>query len=53
MVVIASNIGAAEYPRWNRNLVADPGVTVEVGDAGTTREIPVVRLDPVQDASGC
>lgn len=81
LVVIASNIGAAEHPQWYRNLVADPRVQVEVGDrsyaatavtlvgderdrvwsdlvAGfpfftdhqsrTTREIPLVRLDPVE-----
>ena len=29
VVVIASNIGAAEHPQWYRNLVADPAVTVE------------------------
>jgi deazaflavin-dependent oxidoreductase (nitroreductase family) len=82
-VVIASNIGASEHPQWYRNLVADPRVTVEVGDrtypatavtlagderarvwselvqgfpffndhrASTTREIPLVRLDPGDDA---
>jgi deazaflavin-dependent oxidoreductase (nitroreductase family) len=32
VVVIASNIGAAEHPQWYRNLVADPSVTVEVDD---------------------
>jgi deazaflavin-dependent oxidoreductase (nitroreductase family) len=81
VVVIASNIGAAEHPQWYRNLVADPSVTVEVGarsyaatavtlagderalvwskliegfpffndhQASTTREIPLVRLDPVE-----
>lgn len=81
VVVIASNIGAAEHPQWYRNLVADPHVNVEVGDrsyaatavtlvgdervrvwselvegfpfftdhqAGTAREIPLVRLDPVE-----
>ena len=32
VLVIASNIGAAAHPDWYLNLVADPRVTVEVGD---------------------
>jgi deazaflavin-dependent oxidoreductase (nitroreductase family) len=32
LLVIASNMGAARHPDWYRNLVADPHVTVEVGD---------------------
>jgi deazaflavin-dependent oxidoreductase (nitroreductase family) len=32
VLVIASNIGAANHPDWYLNLVADPHVTVEVGD---------------------
>ena len=32
LLVIASNMGAARHPDWYRNLVADPRVTVEVGD---------------------
>ena len=36
-VVIASKGGAPEDPRWFRNLVANPDVTVEVG----TETIPV------------
>ena len=32
VLVIASNIGAATQPDWDLNLVADPRVTVEVGD---------------------
>lgn len=32
LLVIASNMGAARHPDWYRNLVADPQVTVEVGD---------------------
>jgi deazaflavin-dependent oxidoreductase (nitroreductase family) len=31
LLVIASNAGAPKHPDWYRNLVADPGVTVEVG----------------------
>ena len=31
MVVIASKGGAPEHPNWYHNLVANPGVTVEVG----------------------
>ena len=32
VLVIASNVGAAAHPEWYRNLVADPHVTVEIGD---------------------
>jgi deazaflavin-dependent oxidoreductase (nitroreductase family) len=32
LLVIASNAGAPSHPDWYRNLVADPHVTVEVGD---------------------
>ena len=32
LLVIASNMGATQHPAWYLNLVADPGVTVEVGD---------------------
>jgi deazaflavin-dependent oxidoreductase (nitroreductase family) len=32
LLVIASNMGAARHPDWYRNLVANPRVTVEVGD---------------------
>ncbi len=32
LVVIASNVGAARHPDWYLNLVADPRVTVEIGD---------------------
>lgn len=32
LLVIASNMGAPAHPAWYRNLVADPHVTVEVGD---------------------
>jgi deazaflavin-dependent oxidoreductase (nitroreductase family) len=32
LLVIASNIGAPRHPDWYTNLVADPNVTVEVGD---------------------
>src|ERR1044072_3100614 len=32
LYVIASNAGAVEDPQWYRNLVADPAVTVEIGD---------------------
>jgi deazaflavin-dependent oxidoreductase (nitroreductase family) len=32
LLVIASNAGAPRDPDWYRNLVADPQVTVEVGD---------------------
>ena len=32
VLVIASNVGAPVHPDWYLNLVADPAVTVEVGD---------------------
>src|SRR5579859_3184248 len=32
VLVIASNIGAPRHPDWYLNLVADPWVTVEIGD---------------------
>jgi deazaflavin-dependent oxidoreductase (nitroreductase family) len=32
VLVIASNAGAPRHPDWYRNLVADPHVTVEIGD---------------------
>jgi deazaflavin-dependent oxidoreductase (nitroreductase family) len=32
LYVIASNSGATRDPDWYRNLVADPRVTVEIGD---------------------
>lgn len=31
VLVIASNVGAAQHPHWYFNLVADPRVTVEIG----------------------
>jgi deazaflavin-dependent oxidoreductase (nitroreductase family) len=32
VLVTASNVGAPTHPDWYLNLVADPGVTVEIGD---------------------
>jgi deazaflavin-dependent oxidoreductase (nitroreductase family) len=32
LLVVASNIGAPRHPDWYLNLVANPQVTVEVGD---------------------
>jgi deazaflavin-dependent oxidoreductase (nitroreductase family) len=32
LLVVASNMGAAQHPAWYLNLVADPRVVVEVGD---------------------
>lgn len=32
LLVIASAAGAPDHPAWYKNLVADPRVTVEVGD---------------------
>lgn len=32
LLVVASDVGAPKHPDWYRNLVADPRVTVEIGD---------------------
>jgi deazaflavin-dependent oxidoreductase (nitroreductase family) len=32
LLVIASNLGAPRHPDWYHNLVAQPNVTVEIGD---------------------
>lgn len=32
LLVIASNVGAPHHPDWYLNLVAEPNVTVEIGD---------------------
>lgn len=32
LLVVASNVGAARHPDWYHNLVANPRVTVEVGN---------------------
>jgi deazaflavin-dependent oxidoreductase (nitroreductase family) len=32
LLVIASNVGAPRHPDWYLNLVADPNVTIEIGD---------------------
>lgn len=32
ILVIASNVGAPRHPQWYLNLVAQPQVTVEIGD---------------------
>ncbi|HEX3790148.1 MAG TPA: nitroreductase family deazaflavin-dependent oxidoreductase [Pseudonocardiaceae bacterium] len=32
LLVVASNIGAPRHPDWYLNLVAEPKVTVEIGD---------------------
>jgi len=33
LVVVAANRGSATHPSWYHNLVANPAVTVEVGDS--------------------
>jgi deazaflavin-dependent oxidoreductase (nitroreductase family) len=46
IVVIASNSGARAAPSWYTNLVADPQVTVEVGDETfEARAIPLEGAD--------
>ena len=59
VAVFASKAGADSHPDWYRNLVANPGVSAEIGtqtkadypgfagyEASTSRLIPVVILDP-------
>ncbi|TWF74860.1 deazaflavin-dependent oxidoreductase (nitroreductase family) [Pseudonocardia hierapolitana] len=43
VLVIASNIGAPRHPDWYLNLVADPEVTVEVGDESGAARRAVAR----------
>jgi deazaflavin-dependent oxidoreductase (nitroreductase family) len=45
VLVIASGAGAPRHPEWYLNLVADPGVTIEVGDeSGAARPATAVPL---------
>jgi deazaflavin-dependent oxidoreductase (nitroreductase family) len=43
VLVIASNVGAPRHPDWYLNLVADPEVTVEVGDESGAPRRAVAR----------
>jgi deazaflavin-dependent oxidoreductase (nitroreductase family) len=43
ILVIASNIGAPRHPDWYLNVVADPQVTVEVGDESGAARRAVAR----------
>jgi deazaflavin-dependent oxidoreductase (nitroreductase family) len=43
LLVVASNVGAPRHPDWYHNLVANPRVTVEVGDE--TYEAVATPLD--------
>lgn len=46
LLVVASNIGAPRHPDWYLNLVADPDVTVEVGDeSGAPRPARATTLE--------
>lgn len=50
IVVVASNSGAPRDPDWYRNLVANPRVTVEVGDErfeATAHPVSAERRDEV------
>ncbi len=51
VLVIASNIGAPQHPDWYLDLVADPHVTVEIGDRPTPRSPPRPRA-PTASGSG-
>lgn len=46
LLVIASNMGAEAHPDWYLNLVADPRVTVEIGDGSyEARAVPAEGAD--------
>jgi deazaflavin-dependent oxidoreductase (nitroreductase family) len=46
LLVIASNMGAEHHPSWFHNLLADPHVTVEVGDERyAALAVPTVGVD--------
>lgn len=45
LLVVASNIGAPRHPNWYLNLVADPTVTVEVGDETYPAVVEVLEGD--------
>lgn len=51
VLVIASNVGAPRHPDWYLNLVAEPAVTIEVGDeSGTPRQVTARPLDGAERA---
>ena len=51
VLVVASNVGAPRHPDWFLNLVADPAVTVEVGDdGGAPRQATAVPLEGAERA---
>jgi deazaflavin-dependent oxidoreductase (nitroreductase family) len=53
MYVFASNAGRDTHPSWYVNIVADPSVTVEVGErtfAATAVEVPGEERDRVYSA---
>jgi deazaflavin-dependent oxidoreductase (nitroreductase family) len=50
LLVIASNVGAPRHPEWYLNLVADPRVTVEMGEErypAVARSITGPEREPV------
>jgi deazaflavin-dependent oxidoreductase (nitroreductase family) len=52
VLVIASNLGAPRHPDWYSNLVADPQVTIEVGDeSGTSRQATARTLEGEERAA--
>ena len=55
VLVIASNVGAPKHPQWYLNLLANPRVTVEIGDEAypaarhpDRRRRPRPRVDDVE-----
>ena len=53
VLVIASNIGAPRHPDWYLNLVANPEVTVEVGDGSGTPGAPWRGRSRATSGPGC
>jgi deazaflavin-dependent oxidoreductase (nitroreductase family) len=46
LLVIASNVGAPHHPDWYHNLVANPSVTVEIGDERyAAKAVPTTGAD--------
>jgi deazaflavin-dependent oxidoreductase (nitroreductase family) len=43
LILFASNLGSARHPAWFRNVVANPRVTVEVGDETYEATAAVLR----------
>jgi deazaflavin-dependent oxidoreductase (nitroreductase family) len=49
LILFASNLGAASHPAWFHNLVANPRITVEVGDESYEASATVLRGEARDD----